>query len=531
MVSRCCIAAWFCLATVPLLLAQSNPALGSRRALVIGNANYTALEAAASSAADARAVGASLERLGFQVTAKSDLDAGSFRTAIDQFTEQIQPGDLTVFYFAGYAAQISGDSYMLSTQYDPKVRRTPPVGAYSLTRLLQKLSSKGSARIVLVDASRESAALADSAGMARPVEDPTDTFAVWAHQFEQAVVYPSGRSFFSVALEEVLRLPGLTLNGIFEQLQIRVGQMSQGKQRPVLAISSLLKIVQLRPEEAPVAEKPVPAKKPEASDLPKVPPAIAVPEAGATRELPLDEMTYVYVPPGEFSMGCVPEDAECRPDESPRRSIRIAKGFWYSRTEVTARSYQRFVRANGKAMPGVTSTNKDWVQTLNPITRVSWQDADEYCKWVGGRLPTEAEWEYAARGGKAGLIYPWGNTLTHDHANFFGYDKKKTLRDRFDGISAPSGSFDRNGFQIYDAAGNVREWVADWYGPYTEAETTDPKGPAQGEERAIRGGDFNSPAKGVRTSAREHWKGDRGDNRTGFRCVLPLGDSTSARPQ
>jgi len=500
-----------------LLVAQLN-AEEARWALLMGNANHSALEPASSAISDVRAIASSLEALGFKATVKTDLDAPSLRAAIDQFAEQIRPGDLSIVYFGGYAAQISGDSYLLSTKYDPKARQTPPVGAYSLTRLLQKLSTKGSARIVLIDASRQSAALGDSAGMARPVEDPADTFAIWAHQFEQAVAYPSQRSAFSLALEETLKVPGLSLGAIFEQLQVLVGRQSQGKQRPVLAISSISRIVQLRaPAAAPVVVPPPPVKE-QTAPIPIVSNGL---EPGATRELPLDEMTYVYIPAGEFQMGCVPGDSDCRSDESPRRTVRISKGFWYSRTEVTARSYQRFVRAAGRPMPEVTSTNKDWVQTLNPITRVSWQDAEDYCKWVGGKLPNEAEWEYAARGGKADFIYPWGNAITYDHANYFGFDKKKALRDRFDGVSAPSGSFDRNDFQIYDAVGNVREWVADWYASYSATETSDWIGPARGEERVIRGGDFNSPPKGLRTSAREHWKGDKGDNRTGFRCVLP----------
>ena len=509
---------WSCLLLA--LLPVCSPAQQStneiRRALLIANSVHASLEPANSSIADANAIAVSLNPLGFEVTIRTDLDALALRNTIDQFAEQIQPTDLAVVYFAGYSAQISGDSYLLSTQYNPKVRQTPPVGAYSVTRLLQKLSTKGAARIVLIDASRQSALLGDSAGMARLVEDPADTFAVWAHQFEQAVEYRGPRSAFSLALQEILKMPGLSLTGIFEQLQVRVAQQTQARQRPVLAISSLSRIVQLRAPAVVVAELPPPVKS--VRNEPALPKS---PEPGATRELPLDEMTYVWIPAGEFQMGCVPADSECRDDESPRRSIRISKGFWYSRTEVTARSFQRFVRATGKTMPGITSTNKDWVQTLNPITRVSWQDAEDYCRWVSGRLPTEAQWEYTARGGKADLIFPWGNSIDFDHANYFGFDKKKVLRDRFDGISAPSGSFDRNAFQLFDTAGNVREWVADWYSPYSVSEKADPKGPAQGEEHAIRGGDFNSPPKGLRTSAREHWKGDKGDNRTGFRCVIP----------
>ena len=182
-------------------------------------------------------------------------------------------------------------------------------------------------------------------------------------------------------------------------------------------------------------------------------------------------------------------------------------------------AYDHFVRDTGHAMAKPTSTNKDYRGTQNPITNVSWQDADAYCTWVGGGLPTEAEWEYAARGGKAATIFPWGNSLTHNDANYFGSNKK--MRDKWDNEPSPVRSFDANGFQVFDVVGNVREWVSDWYAPEYPAGATHPQGPAAGSERVIRGGDFGASPKFLRLSSREHRAPDLFDNRTGFRCALP----------
>jgi formylglycine-generating enzyme required for sulfatase activity len=131
-----------------------------------------------------------------------------------------------------------------------------------------------------------------------------------------------------------------------------------------------------------------------------------------------------------------------------------------TRTEVTAGAYDRFVGDTQHRKPGKTQTRTDQGAEL-PVTEVSRADADAYCKWAGGRLPTEAEWEYAARGGKQDLIYPWGNEITGKVANYAKTERKKPFFE-----TEPVGRIDNpNGFNLFDMAGDVREWTADFYDP------------------------------------------------------------------
>ncbi len=228
---------------------------------------------------------------------------------------------------------------------------------------------------------------------------------------------------------------------------------------------------------------------------------------------PRDSSDYVWIPPGSFEMGCVPSDMECVGDEKPRHRVTLTKGFWVGETEVTVGAYKRFAQSSSRAMPEVTAFRQD---ENHPMVNVRWEDATAYCRWAGGRLPREVEWEYAARGGKNGLKYPWGNTVSHDEANYEGVQGK----DRWEG-TAPVRSFAANGFGLYDMAGNVWEWVQDWYdaGYYKSGPTTDPKGPASGEDRVLRGGSWGYGPAELGLSFRFGFGPGVRLLNTGIRCV------------
>ena len=181
-------------------------------------------------------------------------------------------------------------------------------------------------------------------------------------------------------------------------------------------------------------------------------------------------------------------------------------------TEVTAMAYMDFKNDQGLRIPAsFPDSGPD-----HPVVDVAWHEAKAYCESTGGRLPTEAEWEYAARGGKKGLKYPNANELTHEDANFKGTGGRDTF-----GYTSPVGSFPPSGYHLYDMAGNVWEWTADWYDGdyYRKSPAKDPPGPETGELRVLRGGSWNFNPSGLRVSARARFDPALRVNYFGFRCA------------
>jgi formylglycine-generating enzyme required for sulfatase activity len=234
---------------------------------------------------------------------------------------------------------------------------------------------------------------------------------------------------------------------------------------------------------------------------------------------------------GSFVMGSDPEvDRWAQNDEQPQHEV-VLDAYAIMKYEVTNAQYARCIEATvckGK----VEGTLADPEYADHPVVNVTWYDAQTFCEWVGGRLPTEAEWEYAARGPE-GRIYPWGDAFDCAKGNF---DDETAVTDEVgqegcDGFSrtAPVGSFPEgvSWCGAYDMAGNVYEWVADWYGEgyYASAPTENPTGPATGEYRVIRGGSWVETLRDEVHSAvprgafRSGYEPFVTDNRVGLRCA------------
>jgi formylglycine-generating enzyme required for sulfatase activity len=256
-------------------------------------------------------------------------------------------------------------------------------------------------------------------------------------------------------------------------------------------------------------------------------------------------MQFVWVPEGEFDMGCVTGDELCDPDENPKHRVRVSKGFWLGRTEVTVAQFRKFVEDSGyrptremSASAGLSWDKPGFAQGPDhPVVFVNWPDAVAFCRWAGFRLPTEAEWEYAARGGRAGWKYTWGSDMPPDRngraqANVLDETAKRnhpgwtTISGYDDGYSetSPAGKFESNGYGLCDMSGNVWEWCQDWYDSnwYTRSVTIDPQGPDLGSSRVIRGGAWNYTPYGLHISNREWSKPESRTNNIGFRCVRDL---------
>lgn len=337
----------------------------------------------------------------------------------------------------------------------------------------------------------------------------------------------------------------------------------------VLALAAALGMAGCRPQALPTAAAPARI----ASCLKELPVAQPAPSTAG----------MAFIPGGAFEMGARPMRAE----EGPPRETRV-KGFWIDRTEVTNADFARFVKATGyvtqaerplnpKAYPqlsgddlkpsaivfvgadgkGVGDPSRwwrvvrgaDWRHPTGPgssidgkdawpVVQVGWEDAMAYAHWLGRDLPTEAEWEYAAQGGKGATRFVWGDAPLDDRkpqANvwqgvFPGYDSGQ---DGYKAQSAPVGCYPANGYGLHDMAGNVWEWARDWYRPGLDPAAADnPAGPPQtvafdpgdpgARKHVIKGGSFLcSPdfCYRYRPAAREPGPTDTGENHIGFRTV------------
>lgn len=289
-----------------------------------------------------------------------------------------------------------------------------------------------------------------------------------------------------------------------------------------------------------------------------------------------------WIPGGTFQMG----SEEGQPDEKPVHEVTV-DGFWLDTYELTNEEFEKFVKATGyvtiaerkpkpedfpgappealvpgaivftpppgqvplhdhmawwRYVPGANWRHPEGPDSTikgrekHPVVQVAWFDAMAYAKWAGKRLPTEAEWEFASRGGKEKQTYTWGNEKTPEGkwlANIWqgSFPNGNTLQDGFK-LQAPVGSFPPNGYGLYDMAGNVWEWTADWYMPdyYAKSPKLNPQGPQESYDpnepgvwkRITRGGSYlctEAYCWGYRPAMRMKTSPDTGLNHTGFRCA------------
>lgn len=291
-------------------------------------------------------------------------------------------------------------------------------------------------------------------------------------------------------------------------------------------------------------------------------------EQNITRSTKNPEEDMIYIPGGNFLMGTNLKEGFPADGEGPIRNITVDP-FYIDPYTVTNADFKRFIDDTGykteaeqfgwsfvfyKMLDEEVARTKQRVQNTpwwvvvegavwnhptgpestmddimdHPVIHVSWNDANAYCKWAGKRLPTEAEWEFAARGGLKQKIYPWGDKLTPDgvhHCNIWQGDfpKENTMEDGYLG-TAPVTSFSENGYGLYNVSGNVWEWCSDWFATniHKRGGKNNPKGPDEGTNRVMRGGSYlchYSYCNRYRVAARTSNTPDSSTGNIGFRCA------------
>jgi formylglycine-generating enzyme required for sulfatase activity len=262
---------------------------------------------------------------------------------------------------------------------------------------------------------------------------------------------------------------------------------------------------------APTAAPP-PSSTPAPLPSPTPTPGDAFPALGDTWVRPADGTLMVYVPGGTFPMGSGGDDPDAVPDELPQHLVTL-DGFWIDQTEVTNAQFVLFLNEHGnrgergvkmivldEGYAQISQVGDQFVTSEaaleRPVVMVTWHGAATYCEWAGGRLPTEAEWEYAARGPE-GNLYPWGDAPPTcdlaNHGTCIGVP-----------VQVGSRSAGASWCGALDLAGNVWEWVTDWFGPYPDEPQGNPAGPASGDVPVLRGGGWHSPRWEMRAAYRQH---------------------------
>jgi formylglycine-generating enzyme required for sulfatase activity len=507
-----------------LLSAQDRrvaPASGGRRmALVIGNDAYP-WKRLTNAVNDARALAAMLPRVGFDtrdITLVTDANLRQMQRAGREFIEKLRPDDLAFVYYSGHGVEVRGENFLIPVDFPADATELEARDeAYSAQQLLRGLEeTQARTRILILDACRNNplrATRAAGGGLARM--DGKGTLVVFATSAgSTADDNPRGSNgLFASQLLKALPTPGVTVGQMMQDVARAVYRDSGARQTPAiygLLLEDFPLVAGVNPGPKPDAAAETwalirdsrnaedfeafanaypasdlaPGARIRAAQLRRSAPAAEPPvRAGQrTKVNPKDGLTYVWIEPGEFMMGCVPGDDLCFASEKPQRAVKIARGFWMGQTPVTQAAYQRVTGNNPSQFKGPRL----------PVETVTWKESENYCVASGMRLPTEEEWEYAARAGTTGVRYGDVERIGWFHDNSDGHTHEVMQKEP-------------NAWGLYDMLGNVYEWAGGWF-------TT-------GQSRPMRGGCWTDAARALRSWERNGGPTDYHNSFVGFRCA------------
>lgn len=562
-----------------LLLAQKErklviSAAEKKVALILGNWKYQNATALVNPENDSNDMAKVLKKDGFDVIARQNLTRNELYKALREFSEKLKDASVGLFYYSGHGVQAKGTNYLIpvtgNIQEEDDLKYLAVPAQEPLNRMIK---AKCRLSIMILDACRYNPFPEKVRGVTRgglaSMSASGETLVMYATgENDTANDNPQGRNgLFTQELLSHMQIPGLKLLDVFNQTSQGVLEKSKkiGKlQRPFLYLGptsdfyfvpplpsfyfSSLTVDSIPSGAAVVLDNRVIGRTPikdfrlelggnkekQFSLAMALPPKYKGVETSFTAQAdkpvllePMgleqtddgirpvetklnkkDEAEMVFVPAGEFDMG----STEGKSDEKPVHKVHL-DGFWIYRSLVSVGMYQRYCQITGRKMPAPPKWG--WSDD-DPMVNLSWQEAKSYCDWAGGQLPTEAQWEKAARGVE-GYIYPWGNVFDPRLCNGAKLGKMRPVR---------VGSFRRgqSPYGALDMAGNVWQWCSDWYEAdyYAKSGNNNPQGPRGNEFRVVRGGGFDSDEVSLRSSNRSKMQAkdnkDRYDT-VGFRMV------------
>jgi formylglycine-generating enzyme required for sulfatase activity len=492
-----------------------------RLALVIGNAGY-AVGPLKNPVNDATDMTETLRKLGFEVTLLADASQRQMEDAINSFGRQLRQGGMGLFYYAGHGLQVSGQNYLVPV--GARIERESDVKyeAVSADWVLDVMEEAGNPlNLIILDACRNNPYgrgwRSPVQGLAPPRQSARGAFIAYATAPLQVAADGHGRNgIYTKHLLHYMEKPGLSVEQLFKQVRKDVARETGGKQTPwesssltgdFYFVSTQNGEEQQRPqpeqqqfaaEQQPLASENLRSetgRQQREEEAPKPQEA----QAGREWRDPTTGMVFVYVPRGCYEMGCGSWTSECDKDEKPVHEVCV-EDFWLGKYEVTQGEWRQVMGGNPSEF-----TRSD----RHPVEGVSWEEAQDFARQISQRsgyefgLPTEAEWEYACRGGGKERKYPWGQEepdCQQGARNGAKFDDDE----RCDQTGTEAvGSYGANELGLYDMSGNVWEWVEDGYSSKAYAHNRqNHTSMREGSLRVIRGGSWDYSPRYVRCANR-----------------------------
>lgn len=503
-----------------ILLASAPLAAETRVALVIGNSAYADAGRLRNPAHDARAVAARLEDLGFDVIVREDLRSADIGRTLGAFRERLKPGAVALFYYAGHGLQIDGRNYLPAVDARIDVEEDAPQQSLEVARVLETMAAAGSGlKLVFLDACRNNPYAGRTRGASRglaPVNAPGGTLIQYATRPGAVADDGAGRhGVFTAAFLAEVGAAGVPVEQMLKRIARRVKTESAGRQEPWFEgnidgdfyfggtgdTRGGQTAAVARPANAPLAAQ---AQVPGTTGLTR-----PAGDSGSLRDCDACPLMQ-SLPAGTFRMGDL--TGHGRPDEAPVREIAIARPFAIAKFELSRAEWRSMM---GKPAPGEEASCADCA-----ASQLNWNDAQAFVaalsKKTGQhyRLPSEAEWEYACRAGRADTMFCGGNDI-------------ESLAVRAYGTSTARGTRLPNAWGVHDMSGGVAEWVQDCYEPaYDRGQPTDGRAHERSDAcqyRVLRGDRIDEGnGRGRHVSARTAQSRGYRDFRTGLRVARDL---------